>query len=265
MVVSASNLASKVGLQILKKGGNAVDAAVAVGFALAVTYPSAGNIGGGGFMVIHLKDGKNITIDYREKAPVKSVNTIYLDEKGNVVPEKIQEGILSAGVPGSVAGLIYALEKYGTMKLADVIQPAINLAEIGFPLEYRLAQSFNSYLGDLGKYESSLKVFSKNGLPYLEGEIFKQPDLAFTLNQIKEKGRDGFYRGKVAELIVQQCQKMGGIITQEDLENYQPVERQPILGSYKGYEIISIGTTKRRRNWTCANSKCAGAFQLFEK
>jgi gamma-glutamyltranspeptidase / glutathione hydrolase len=241
MVVSASNLASKVGLQILKKGGNAVDAAVAVGFALAVTYPSAGNIGGGGFMVIHLKDGKNITIDYREKAPAKSVNTIYLDEQGNVVPEKIQEGILSAGVPGSVAGLIYALEKYGTMKLANVIQPAINLAEIGFPLEYRLAQSFNSYLGDLGKYESSIKVFSKNGLPYLEGEIFKQPDLASTLTQIKEKGRDGFYRGKVAELIVQQCQKMGGIITYEDLENYQPVERQPILGSYKGYEIVSMG------------------------
>jgi gamma-glutamyltranspeptidase / glutathione hydrolase len=241
MVVSASNLASKVGLQILKKGGNAVDAAVAVGFALAVTYPSAGNIGGGGFMVIHLKDGKNITIDYREKAPVKSVNSIYLDEQGNVIPEKIQEGILSAGVPGSVAGLIYVLEKYGTMKLADVIQPAINLAEIGFPLEYKLAQSFKSYLGDLRKYESSVKVFSKDGLPYLEGEIFKQPDLAFTLNQIKEKGRDGFYKGKVADLIVQQCKKVNGSITQEDLENYQPVERQPILGSYKGYEIVSMG------------------------
>lgn len=241
MVVTASNLASKVGLQILKKGGNAVDAAVAVGFALAVTYPSAGNIGGGGFMVIHLKDGKNITIDYREKAPLGSANTIYFDEKGNIIPEKIQEGILSAGVPGSVAGLIYALEKYGTMKLAEVIQPSINLAEMGFPLEYRLAQSIKSNLDYLKKYESSLKVFTKNGLPYLEGDVFKQPDLAFTLKQIKERGRDGFYKGKVAELIVQQCQILGGIISKEDLENYHPVERQPILSNYKGYEIISMG------------------------
>lgn len=241
VVVSASNLASKVGLQILKKGGNAVDAAVAVGFALAVTYPSAGNLGGGGFMVIHLNDGKNITIDYREKAPLKSSSNIYFDDKGNIAPDKIQEGVLSAGVPGSVAGLIYALEKYGTMKLADVIQPAINLAEFGFPLEYRLAQSFKDYLDYFKKYESSLKIFSKNGLPYLEGEIFKQPDLAFTLKQIQEKGRDGFYKGKVADLITQQCQKLGGIISKEDLENYQPIERQPILGNYKGYEIVSMG------------------------
>ena len=241
MVVSASNLASKVGLQILKKGGNAVDAAVAVGFALAVTYPSAGNIGGGGFMVIHLKDGKNITIDYREKAPINSTSKMYFDEKGNVDTNKLQEGILSSGVPGSVAGLIYALEKYGTMKLSEVIQPAINLAEIGFPLEYRLAQSFNSYFDYFKKYESTFKIFSKNSLPYLEGDIFKQPDLAFTLKQIKENGRDGFYKGKVAELIVQQCKKLGGIITLEDLEMYQPVERQAITGSYKDFEIVSMG------------------------
>lgn len=241
MVVSASNLASKVGLQVLKKGGNAVDAAVAVGFALAVTYPSAGNIGGGGFMVIHLKDGKNVTIDYREKAPINAASEMYFDEKGSVDTNKIQEGVLSSGVPGSVAGLIYALEKYGTLKLADVIQPAINLAEIGFPLEYRLAQSFKSYLDYFKKYESSLKIFSKNGLPYLEGEIFKQPDLAFTLKQIKEKGRDSFYKGKVAELIVQQCSKLGGIITLEDLENYQAVERQAITGSYKEFEVVSMG------------------------
>lgn len=241
MVVSASTLASKVGIQILKKGGNAVDAAVAVGFALAVTYPSAGNIGGGGFMVIHLKDGRNVTIDYREKAPRNSTSEMYYNEKGNVDAEKIQKGVLSAGVPGSVAGLIYALEKYGTMKLEDVIQPAINLAEDGFPLEYRLAQSIQSSLGDFKKYESSMKIFSQNGLPYLEGDIFKQYDLASTLKQIKEKGKDGFYKGKVAELIVEQCKKLGGIISKDDLENYQPVERQPILGSYKGYEIVSMG------------------------
>ncbi len=241
MVVSASNLASKVGLQILKKGGNAVDAAVAVGFALAVTYPSAGNIGGGGFMVIHLKDGRNLTIDYREKAPINSSSTLYLDQKGDVISEKIQEGVLSAGVPGSVAGLIYALEKYGMMKLADVIQPAINLAENGFPLEYRLAESMQSYFDFFRKYESSLKVFSKNGLPYHEGEIFKQPDLAFTLKQIRENGRDGFYKGKVAELVVEQCKKFGGIISLEDLEKYEPVERQPIIGSYRDHEVVSIG------------------------
>jgi len=241
MVVSASTLASKVGIQILKKGGNAVDAAVAVGFALAVTYPSAGNIGGGGFMVIHLKDGRNITIDYREKAPRNSTSEMYYDEKGNVDTEKIQKGALSAGVPGSVAGLIYALEKYGTMKLENVIQPAISLAEDGFPLEYRLAQSIQSSLGDFKKYESSLKIFSKNGSPYIEGDIFKQSDLAFTLKQIKEKGSDGFYKGKVAELIVEQCKKLSGIISKDDLKNYQPVERQPILGSYKGYEIVSMG------------------------
>lgn len=241
MVVSASELATKVGVQILKKGGNAVDAAVAVGFALAVTYPSAGNLGGGGFMVIHLGDGRNVTIDYREKAPLKSSLMMYKNSDGELDLRKIQEGILSVGVPGSVAGLIYALEKYGTMKLSDVIQPAINLAEDGFPLEYGLAQSIQSTLNDFKKYESSLKVFSKNGLPYNEGEIFKQPDLAFTLKEIKNKGRDGFYKGKVAELIVKQSEKLGGTITHEDLEIYQPVERAPVAGKYKDYEIISMG------------------------
>lgn len=241
MVVSASTLASKVGVQILKKGGNAVDAAVAVGFALAVTYPSAGNIGGGGFMVIHLKDGKNTTIDFREKAPSSSTADMYLDEKGNVVNKKIQEGVLPAGVPGSVAGLIYALEKYGTMKLSDVIQPAINLAEVGFPLEYRLAESIQSQLKSFQKYSSSIKVFTKNGIPYREGEIFKQPDLAFTLKLIKEKGRDGFYKGEVADSIVKYCNSNGGIITHQDLENYQSVEREPILGTYRDYEIVTMG------------------------
>lgn len=241
MVASASQLASKVGLQILKKGGNAVDAAVAVGFALAVTYPSAGNLGGGGFMVIHLKDGKNITIDYREKAPGKASNNIYLDKSGKIIHEKIQEGILSAGVPGSVAGLIHALENYGTMKLSEVIQPALNLAQDGFPLEYRLAESIRSELKGFVKYESTMKVFSKNGLPYSEGEIFKQPDLAFTLEQIKQNGKDGFYKGKVANLIVQQCEKLGGIISEKDLAEYQPIEREPIKGTYKDFEIVTIG------------------------
>lgn len=241
MVISASNLASKVGLQILKKGGNAIDAAVAVGFALAVTYPSAGNIGGGGFMVIHFQDGRNTTIDYREKAPQNSSAGLYVNEKGEIDKKKIQEGVLSAGIPGSVAGLIYALENYGTLKLQDVIQPAINLAEDGFPLEYRLAQSIQSNLNDFKKYESSLKVFSHNGLPYEEGEIFKQPDLATTLKKIKEFGRDGFYRGEVADLIVNHCKRFGGVISHTDLENYYPVERQPIKGTYNDYEVVTMG------------------------
>lgn len=241
MVSSASALATKVGAQILKMGGNAVDAAVAVGFALAVTYPSAGNLGGGGFMVIHLSNGNNTTIDYREKAPLKGSTELYLDSTGSVINDRIQEGILSAGIPGSVAGLIYALEKYGTMKFSQVIQPAINLAKDGFPLEFRLAESIEQHLPFFKKYESSWKVFSKDGMPFKEGDIFKQPDLAFTLEQIKEHGRDGFYKGKVARLIIEQSRKSGGIFTEEDLAAYEPVERQPVYGSYRGFEVVSMG------------------------
>lgn len=242
MVVSSSELASKVGLQILKKGGNAVDAAVATGFALAVTLPSAGNIGGGGFMVIHLNDGRNISIDYREKAPLKASKNMYLDKDGNFLSELSTEGATSSGVPGSVAGLLYALEHYGTMELADVIQPAINLAEDGFPLDYSLANSFRYNLEkDFSKYESSKKKFSNNGEPYKVGEIFKQPDLASTLKLIKENGRDGFYKGKVADLIVDQIKKLGGYITKEDLEKYEAVERKkPIIGNYRNYKIVSM-------------------------
>jgi gamma-glutamyltranspeptidase / glutathione hydrolase len=163
VVVSASPLASQVGLQVLKRGGNAVDAAVAVGFALAVTYPVAGNIGGGGFMVIHTEDGESITIDYREKAPLKAFRDMYLDEEGNFKSELSTEGILASGVPGSVAGMIYALEKYGTMSLKDVIQPAVNLAEDGFPLDYSTASSFRSYFNTFKKFPSTVKVFTKNG------------------------------------------------------------------------------------------------------
>jgi len=240
VVVSASSLASQVGLEILKKGGNAVDAAVAVGFALAVTYPSAGNIGGGGFMVIRLADGTETTIDYREKAPLASHRDMYLDDDGNYIPELSNSGVTSSGVPGSVAGLLYALENYGTLPIEEVIQPAIKLASEGFILDYYTARSFELNLKYFSKYESSLKVFSKNGEPYFEGEIFFQPDLAWTLKQIKEKGRDGFYKGKAAELLVKQVQENGGYITLKDLEEYQPVERKPVKGTYRGFEIISM-------------------------
>jgi len=240
MVVSSSGLATKVGVDILKKGGNAVDAAVAVGFALAVTYPYAGNIGGGGFMVIHLKNGKNTTIDYREKAPLKAFRDMFLDKNGNFDPQLSQEGATSVGVPGSVAGMIYALKKYGTMKLADVIQPAIDLAENGFKLDYSTAESIKEHLKEFKRYPGSYKKFTKDGNPYKEGDIFKQPDLAETLKLIRDKGVEGFYKGKVAELFIKEIKKLGGYISQKDLDKYTPVERKPILGNYRGYEIVSM-------------------------
>ncbi|MGQ9798122.1 MAG: gamma-glutamyltransferase [Ignavibacterium sp.] len=241
MVVSDSKLASEVGIEILKKGGNAIDAAVAVGFALAVTYPSAGNIGGGGFMVIRLNNGTSTTIDYREKAPIHAHEKMFQDSAGNFLPQLSQEGTTSAGVPGSVAGLIYALEKYGTMKLKDVIEPAIKLAEEGFVLDYRLAQSINYNFNEFLKYPSSKKIFTKDGQPLEEGDLFVQKDLANTLKLIAENGRDGFYKGEVADKIISQIQSLGGIITHKDLESYSPVERKPLTSSYKGFEVITMG------------------------
>ncbi len=240
MVVTASPLATKVGVEILKKGGNAVDAAVAVGFALAVTYPYAGNIGGGGFMVIHLKDGRNITIDYREKAPLSATKDMFLDKHGNFDPHLSQQGTTSAGVPGSVAGLIDALRHYGTMSLAQVIQPAIDLAEQGFEVDYKTAASFKEYFHDFEKYKSTMHVFSKEGKPYEEGDVLKQPDLAKTLKTIRDKGAEGFYKGWVADSLVKQIRSMGGYITNADLEKYTAMERKPITGNYRGYEIVSM-------------------------
>lgn len=241
MVSSASEIASQVGVDILKKGGNAIDAAVAVGFALAVTYPSAGNIGGGGFMVIHLADGKSTTIDYREKAPLSAHDKMFLDSLGNYFVHYSSEGPKSAGIPGSVAGLIYALKKYGTLSLEEIIQPAIDLAENGFKLEYSLASSFKFMLDQFQQYESTIKIFSKSGLPFLEGDIFRQSDLAKTLRSIKDFGADGFYRGGVADMFLKQINSLGGDVTAEDLINYHPVERQPVLGYYKGFKVITMG------------------------
>lgn len=240
MVVTAEKLATKVGLEILKKGGNAVDAAVAVGFALAVTYPWAGNIGGGGFMVIYKNDSTATAIDYREKAPMKAYKDMFLDSLGNHVPLLSEYGETASGVPGSVAGMLYALEKYGTMKLADVIQPAINIARDGFPLSHQDLRLINGSLDLFKRYESSSKIFLKDSLPYQEGDIFKQPELAKTLEQIKLKGKDGFYKGEIADLIVAQMKKGNGYISHEDLANYNPVERKPVTGTYRGYEIVSM-------------------------
>ncbi len=241
MVVSACPLASEVGTKILQQGGNAVDASIAVGFALAVTYPYAGNLGGGGFMVLHLNTGRNTTIDFREKAPLKAHRDMYLDEKGNYLPELSQEGITSVGVPGSVAGLIYAVEKYGTMSLEEVIQPAIELARNGFILTETDVRSFNYYFNEFKKYPSTLKIFSTEGETFKEGDLFVQKDLAETLKAIKENGRDGFYKGEVADLLISQVEEMNGYITHKDLKNYQPFEREPIIGSYRDHKIISMG------------------------
>jgi gamma-glutamyltranspeptidase / glutathione hydrolase len=240
MISSASKYASQVGIDILQKGGNAVDAAVAMGFALAVTYPQAGNIGGGGFMVIRTKD--TITsIDYREKAPSGSTRNMFLDANGKFLPDKSQVGHLSAGVPGSVAGLLYALDKYGTMLREDVIGPAIKLAEDGFEMEERFAESLNSNYDNFRKFPSTKKVFTKGGLKYSAGELFIQKDLANTLKLITIHGRDGFYMGVTADLIEKEMQSAGGIITKEDLKNYQAVERKVVSMNYKGYDIYSMG------------------------
>lgn len=240
MVVSSESIATEVGVKILKQGGNAVDAAVAVGFTLAVTYPYAGNLGGGGFMVVHLAGGKDITIDFREKAPKKAFRNMFLNKAGKLDTNLSQYGWTSSGVPGTVAGLIHALEKYGTMKLKDVIQPAIDLAENGFPVSYKLATSINKYNKDFNRFESSKKIFTRNGGFVEEDGLFIQKDLAKTLTLIKEEGIKGFYEGETAKLIEEQSKESGGYITLEDLMEYQPVERTPLYGKYKEYEIISM-------------------------
>lgn len=240
MVVSVSSYASQVGVEIMKKGGNAIDAAVAVGFTLAVTYPSAGNLGGGGFMVIHLADGTNTAIDFREKAPISAHREMFLNDNKEFIPKLSQRGTTSAGVPGSVAGLLYALDKYGTLSLAEVIQPAIDLARNGWKIERRDSIYFSNTISRFSMYPSSMKIFTKDSVPYSTGELFVQKDLSRTLEQIKENGIDGFYKGRVAELLVQQVSSMGGYITLTDLEKYQPVEREPVIGTYRGYEIVSM-------------------------
>ncbi len=241
MVVSASELASRVGIEILKKGGNAIDASVAVGFALAVTYPAAGNLGGGGFLVYYRKDGFATTIDFREKAPERAHRDMYLDSLGNPLLHLSQEGATSVGVPGSVDGLIYAHQKYGKLRFSEVIEPAIKLARDGFRLSYDLARSINSNYDNFMKYESSKKIFTKNGKKFEEGDLFVQKDLANTLTLIKKFGRKGFYGGKVADLIVKQVQQLGGYITHDDLYNYRCIERAPVIGNYREHKILSMG------------------------
>lgn len=242
MVSSQESIATDVGVQILKQGGNAVDAAVAVGFALAVTYPQAGNLGGGGFMMVYLADQKKaIALDYREVAPAKAHQDMFLDEKGNVDNKKARFSHLSSGVPGTVAGMIDALEKYGTMSLKDVIAPAVKLAETGLVVSANFHKSLKSASHRLSKVESTRKVFYSNqNNPPEVGDIFKQKDLAWTLKQISTAGRKAFYQGEIARRIVADSQNNGGIITMQDMANYKAVERTPVSGTYRGYEVISM-------------------------
>ena len=241
MVVTSHGLASRVGIDILKKGGNAVDAAVAVGFALAVVYPTAGNIGGGGFMVIGFPDGRNTTIDFREKAPLAASRDMYLDENGRVIDRLSLDGYLASGVPGSVAGLCLALEKYGSMQRKTVMEPAIRLAERGFPVSYRFHNDLVRLKENAADFPETQRTFLKNGEPYEEGEIFRQPDLSRTLKEISKHGSGAFYKGRIAYLIAKDMANNGGLITREDLARYRAVERPPVIGTYRGYEIISMG------------------------
>jgi len=238
MVVSAHPSASKVGLDILKKGGNAVDAAVAVQFALAVVYPDAGNIGGGGFMVYRSAAGKLATLDFREKAPGNASRDMYLDSAGNAITEKSIFGHLAAGVPGSVDGMVKAHARFGKLSWAEVVQPALDLAKNGFPITESQAKEFAEMQEQLKKYNPGKAYFIKG--KWAKGDSWIQNDLAKTLELIRDKGREGFYAGQVADQIVAEMLAGGGLISKEDLKNYQAQWRQPIVGNYKHYKIITM-------------------------
>ena len=241
MVVSASEIASRVGVAALDKGGNAVDAAVAVGFALAVTFPSAGNLGGGGFMVIHLaEDDRSTTIDYRETAPAGASRDMYLDDNGDVIEGAPTDGHRSVAVPGTVAGLLLALEAYGTLDREEVIAPAIALAREGFIVNDYLEASLERSRERLASHPESERLFLADGDGLASGQRLIQKDLAATLERIAENGNAGFYQGPTADLLVAEMQRGGGLVSHEDLENYRPRERAPVVGSYRGYEIVSM-------------------------
>ncbi|HSJ67131.1 MAG TPA: gamma-glutamyltransferase [Anditalea sp.] len=240
MVVSAHPLASEVGVEIMKKGGNAVDAAIAVQFALAVVFPEAGNIGGGGFFVIRDKDANYHTLDFREKAPIDASRDMYLDESGEAMEMKSQRGPLAAGVPGAVDGMVRAFEKFGTLSWDELVEPSIRLAADGFELTEREAQKFNNTANTFREY-SSIDPVQFTGKEWKEGDILVQKDLANTLTQIKNHKRDGFYRGQIAKAILEEMNRGEGIITQMDLDSYESIWREPLVGNYKDYKLITMG------------------------
>ncbi|KAF1010106.1 MAG: Glutathione hydrolase proenzyme [Pseudomonas fluorescens] len=239
MVVTAQHLATHVGVDVLKAGGNAVDAAVAVGYALAVVYPAAGNLGGGGFMTVQLADGRKTFLDFREKAPLAATANMYLDKDGNVIPDLSAKGHLAVGVPGTVSGMELALSKYGTLKRAQVIAPAIKLAEEGFVLEQGDIDLLHTATDEFKKDADMRGIFLHNGEPLQVGYKLVQKDLAKTLREVSAKGTDGFYKGWVAKAIVDSSQKGKGIIVQADLDKYKTRELAPVECDYRGYHVVS--------------------------
>ena len=243
MIVSTSRHASQVGIDILKEGGNAVDAAVGVGFALAVTSSSNGNIGGGGFMVTRFSNGKTFTLDYREMAPAMAERNMYLDENGDIIKGKSRSTHFASGVPGSVDGLLKAWKDHGSgnISIERLLRPSINLAKNGFDLSDYEAERFNKNKERLSKHAETKRIFTRDDRKWKAGDIFYQSDLAETLERIVKNGRDGFYKGKTADLIVEEMKNVGGWITHKDLENYKSLYRDPIEGSFKNYDILSMG------------------------
>jgi gamma-glutamyltranspeptidase / glutathione hydrolase len=237
MVVSVNELASRAGVEIMQRGGNAVDAAVATGFALAVVHPPAGNLGGGGFMLIRMAGGKTHFLDYREKAPAAATRDMYLDAHGEVIEGASEYGYKAIAVPGSVAGMVYAEQKYGKLTLKLVMAPAIRLARDGYALSWEQARDFRRD-EHLAQFPESRRIFQRDGNFYQPGETFRQPELARTLERIAEKP-DDFYHGALARELSAALQRGGGLITAEDLAQYEVKEREPVRGSYRGYEILS--------------------------
>lgn len=239
-VVTAEPRATQIGLDVLQKGGNAVDAAVAVALALAVTHPQAGNLGGGGFLLIRMSDGRTAALDFRERAPKSASADMYLKADGSVDQDKVQFGSTAAGVPGSPAGLWHALQMFGTRKLGVLAAPAIRLAREGFAVDHFLAADLRESKRELGRFASTRKVFFRDGETLAPGDVLVQADLAATLERFAQHGPDGFYKGKTAELIVAQMQRDGGFVTAADLADYTVRERTPLLGSYRGHEVLTM-------------------------
>ena len=241
LVVSDHTLASEAGRESLRRGGNAIDAAVATAFALAVTHPSAGNIGGGGFLVYHGADGTVTSFNFREKAPLAASETMYVDPSGEVRANSNHDGPLSVGVPGTVAGLWLAHQKLGRLDWKSLVEPAVDLARNGFPVSWELKPFMESIAATNHPwYKGTRQAFLEDGKPYDAGAAFAQPDLARTLERIRDQGRDGFYRGETATLLAKFMTKHGGLITEEDLARYQAVEQKPVHGTYRGYDVYGM-------------------------
>lgn len=239
MVVTAHPEATRVGVEILRRGGTAMDAAIAVQFALAVVYPGAGNIGGGGFMVVRKADGTTATLDFREKAPALATHDMFLDSAGNVIDKLSTRGHLAAGVPGVVAGMVQAYERYGTVPFADLVQPAIDLARHGFALTTKEAEKYNGIRADVERYSTTSPWIAQRAV-WEKGDTVVIDDLARSLERIRDNGRDGFYAGATADSIVMEMQRGGGLISYEDLRDYKAVWREPVVGTFKGYKVISM-------------------------